>query len=76
MRMLHLKQIAAVVAAACLLLAVAATPARAVAITGDRTTIDVTSIGLLNAVGIGVSGLGSAIVFSSPPRSSSSRSSP
>jgi hypothetical protein len=38
-----------------------------VAITGDRTTIDVTSIGFLNFVGIGVSGLGSAIVFSSPP---------
>ena len=65
MRMVHLKRIAAVVAAAGLLLTVVATPARAIPIGGDYTLIDVTSTQALSAGGVTLAALGGAEIFSS-----------
>ena len=58
MRMMHLKRIAAVVVAAGLLLAVAATPARAIPIGGDYSLIDITSAPYLRAAGLDLAALG------------------
>ncbi len=41
-------------------------PARALPIAGERTTIDVTSVGVLGAAGVSLSALGSAIPLSAP----------
>jgi hypothetical protein len=56
--MMHLKRIAAVVVAAGLLLAVAATPARAIPIGGDYSLIDITSAPYLRAAGLDLAALG------------------
>jgi len=65
MRIVHLKRIAAVVAAAGLLLTVAATPARAIALVGEYTLIDVTSIQALSSAGFTLTALGGAEIFDS-----------
>ena len=65
MRIVHLKRIAAVVAAAGLLLTVAATPARAIALVGEYTLIDVTAVQALSSVGVTFTALGGAEIFDS-----------
>ena len=65
MRMVHLKRIAAVAAAAGLLLAVAATPARAIPIAGDYSLIDVTSTKGLSSLSVTLTALGTAEIFNS-----------
>ena len=65
MRIVHLKRIAAVVAAAGLLLTVAATPARAIALVGEYTLIDVTAVQALSSAGVTFTALGGAEIFDS-----------
>lgn len=64
MRIVQLKRIAAV-AAAGLVLAVAATPARAIPIVGDYTEINVTSTQGLSALSVTLTALGTAEIFNS-----------
>lgn len=70
MRIMNLKCLAAVVGAAGLLLAVAATPARAIPIVGDYSLIDITSAPYLRLAGLSLAALGEGELhtFSVPSR--------